>query len=443
MSVINKMLQDLEKRQSGEVTSDLHTGATILPQKKSRRWLRLLTLITLPVMLGVAGYYYWMMQKQLTQYEPLLEQVSANETVHEIKATDKNALTSALETPDGNGVKLTQTNTIKEALSNATVSDALNRGVHSKQADAVRAIAERIERQPKAVEHNNALEQTQDVITQLVNTNKANEPTVDAMLARLPENTAQNERETTNTSVSVTTASGNTPTTQNVPEKKSMANVNLADSQKAPQVEKSSFSVTTVTVSAEQLAEKEFLIAESYKNRVLLEDAATHYQQALKHWPTHTKSRVQLSALLYAKNESEQALQVLEQGLALATNNEELAVVAAKISMKLGAFNRGLAYLSGISLENTLNVSAIALRANLGQKAKAFELALADYDVLLRTNPRNARWLLGKAISLDMLGRKPEAVLVYQQVLSVGGVSLASKQYVMNRLQALRDKSNG
>lgn len=442
MSVINKMLQDLENRQSGEQPSISPVGEPLMPSAPKRNWLGLTSILSVTILFAVAGYYFWTMQQRLQHFDKILSDKLPTETVHQIKAEHKNAAPQAKEDnlqAVSQQLKLVASDvesSIREsalarhqanrtlevsAVNNPKLNAALNRREGEQSSDLAQQLLDA---------GRQALNERVEALAEPTKTQEAFEPNTDEQQASAIE-----------TVTSEASVLGANQPKQNKDSNSQSLSSNVLAEAKAP--EKPTFSVKTVSVSAEQLANKSFLVGESFKHRGLLQEAIVSYQQALKHWPTHAKSRIQIAALFYARNEIDAALQVLEQGLALETQNTELATVAAKICMKQELFQRGLSYLANLPLQGSADIARVALRANLAQKAKHYEQALADYDQLLRTNPNNARWLLGKAIALDMLSRLPEAAILYKQVLSVGGVSLASRQHAINRLQLLRDKTNG
>lgn len=435
MSVINKMLQDLEKRESAGQQADMSRDMPMTNTVKKRNWLRLITLVTAPCLIVVGGYYFWIMQQQVKQYDSLLKEGISAETVHEIKATEKPSISNISQlkeaiaevskeiTPAGNGTTASQ-----------TAQSPLNTANVDKVAELITSTI--------AASDQDIIEQNAK-LTELVETSSTSTPgntqsTVSKINLFKKDETQKAQDSVLSASSIAESAKTIVVPTKNDGEKQESAEMHIGD-KSSPAL----FSVKTVSVTAEQLANKAFLVGEGYKNRGLLAEAISQYQLALQRWPTHSASRKQIAALLFARNEASSALEVLEQGLALDTKNTELAVVAAKICMKQELYQRGLSFLAAIEPTDKTQIPAIALRASLAQKAKRYDLALSDYEQLLSLNASNSRWLLGKAIALDMLGRFAEAVLVYQQVLNSGGISLASKQYAIKRLQALRDKSNG
>lgn len=449
MSVINKMLQDLESRKSESQSTSLPNEPHVGAVKPPNSLLRKITVLSILLLIGVVGYYVWQMQAQLNKYAQVAKNTPKNETVHQIKAEQKPSTAEQLSSLSETVAQITQSNdlNIDTSATDSAVKQLSAGNVAPAQAKALVKLAESLKDDDSGRE---ASQNKAEKMGELVKTSSESLVSESKVVGSKPETSGS---ESSTVSITANNSAQNTVFLEEkkddsqkdlrVGEKSTLEKATSAESQEEPFVEKTTFSVKTVTVTPKQLAEKAFIAGEGFKNRGLLEDAITNYQKALKHLPTHTNSRKQIAALLYARNESDSAIQVLEQGLALDSQNIELAIVAAKICMKKGLFQRGLAFISGVKLESGPDTAVIALRANMAQKAKRFELALTDYNNLLRTSPNNARWLLGKAISLDMLARVSEAQATYKQVLKVGGVSLASRQYVINRLQALRDKSNG
>lgn len=79
----------------------------------------------------------------------------------------------------------------------------------------------------------------------------------------------------------------------------------------------------------------------------------------------------------------------------------------------------------------------IALSAQAEQRSEHHEQAMYLYNVLINREPRQGRWKIGMAISLDAQGNQGSAKTYYQQGLSDQSLPAALKQFTYQRLQLL------
>ena len=82
----------------------------------------------------------------------------------------------------------------------------------------------------------------------------------------------------------------------------------------------------------------------------------------------------------------------------------------------------------------SLSADSWQLQANAQQQSGDFSSALASWQQLLQLKPQLAQAWLGKALAHDQLAQLPQARAAYQQAYALPGLSVASRQFIQQRL---------
>jgi MSHA biogenesis protein MshN len=165
------------------------------------------------------------------------------------------------------------------------------------------------------------------------------------------------------------------------------------------------------------------------------EQAEGALRTALEHEPTHRPARLALARVWIEAKRYAEAQALLAQDVSGAPAGEELVLLRARLLVEQGQLERALALLEpaagGGSAERLAFAAALLQRK--GAHAEAREL----YTRALRSDPGQARYWLGLAISLEA-GREPAAAIAaYRRALSLSGLELASRRFAGERMQAL------
>ena len=134
-----------------------------------------------------------------------------------------------------------------------------------------------------------------------------------------------------------------------------------------------------------QLIETTISLASLTDDPELLRDAARSYQRLGKMMPHDLQSRVMLASVHIESGQPKEALQPLEEALAISGNTVHRATV-------------------------------LTLRGIAMQRLNLHERSLVDFDEAIRINPQHALAFFHRAVALTALGRELEA---YQDVLRV------------------------
>lgn len=199
----------------------------------------------------------------------------------------------------------------------------------------------------------------------------------------------------------------------------------------------SSLAIEKVQLSPEQqkdLLKKKAQKAESTGN---LAQAGSFWQQIRQLDPAGTESYLELSRLAQLQRNDLAAVQVLEQAMASGIQDPKLSMALAALALKQQDWAKALSYLQ--YEPDIFNYTDFyALKAAALQKTSQHAQAVQVFQQLARQQPEQGRWWLGMALSYDALQQQEQALLAYRQVAVNGvGLSVDSLNYVKKRIAAL------
>jgi MSHA biogenesis protein MshN len=158
-------------------------------------------------------------------------------------------------------------------------------------------------------------------------------------------------------------------------------------------------------------------------------------EQALKIDPGHEAARQTLVGLLIEAKRSDDAIRHLQAGLALDARQPALAMLLARLQIERGG--------SGIdTLTRTLpyagnNADYHAFLAGALQREQRHREAAEQYQAALRSAPANGVWWMGLGMSLQAEKRNAEALEAFQRARASGTLSAELLAFVERRLQQL------
>jgi MSHA biogenesis protein MshN len=188
----------------------------------------------------------------------------------------------------------------------------------------------------------------------------------------------------------------------------------------------------------EELAEREFRRAVDLLKRGRGPEAEAGFAAALAQDPGHRAARQALVALALERGNLEAGRRLLEEGLARDAAQPEFAMTLARIYAERQDYPHAIAVLdaslgaAGASSDYHLLHGAVLQRA--GDHARA----AGAYRAVLDTQAANAQAWIGLGISLEALKRRPEAAEAFRRALVAGPVNADLKVFAEQRLRALR-----
>ncbi|MDO6524142.1 tetratricopeptide repeat protein [Motilimonas sp. 1_MG-2023] len=200
---------------------------------------------------------------------------------------------------------------------------------------------------------------------------------------------------------------------------------------------------SSLTITQSQLSDEELISlyrkqASTAKSKGDLAGAQVRLEKALAIAPANQQVRKDLVSIIYGRGNSEKAMALLNQGVKISPNNADFRLMQARIYLASQQRQQAFQALDGIKPDVKSNQDFYATKAALAQQLNQDEKALTAYLALAKQQPKQAKWWLGLGISQEKLGYSTDALRSYQQAELIGGLSLASMDYVRTRIEFLQ-----
>ncbi|WP_369743169.1 tetratricopeptide repeat protein [Pseudidiomarina sp. PP-1MA] len=394
MSVINRMLRDLDKREQQQ-NNQAYTPAAVAPSHGSKRRVALIASIGAILVLAVLVWQWW----------------------HEGLADP--ALDPA---PDPAAQQAESQNTDPGSY----VMQALQ----AEPAQPEPAVAQ--EATPEAA---NAVSETSDDATEGRNQLVVN--VAELQQSALPAQTeaAQTESKQTEAATSITAASQAEPQ-EELADPAPDPVPDPAPKVGPPPASTSSMKVERVELTPEQLAETNLRRAREAMAKGDRDLAQELLEKALIVQPMHVEVRSELAAYWYGRGFATRALTILQQGLDRQPQQSEWQLLYARILDRMGRVDQAYSALININEDTDEALELLELRAAAANQLGYYAEAAADYTVLAGRFLQS-RWWLAAAVAHEDSDNPAAAVRAYQQALQYRDLSSEARQYINDRLYAL------
>ena len=192
------------------------------------------------------------------------------------------------------------------------------------------------------------------------------------------------------------------------------------------------------TLTPAQMAENEYREAANFLGQGRLVEAQDSFRQALQHNPLHAGARQGLFGLLVDAKRTTEAEQLLKDGLKLNANQPGLAMALARLQLdRADACKVSMAALaSAASAQNSPDY--LAFFAGLLQRQSRHREAVEQYLAALRLAPNSGVWLMGLGISLQALGRNTDAQDAFRRARASNTLNPDLQAFVDQRLRQLQ-----
>ncbi len=190
--------------------------------------------------------------------------------------------------------------------------------------------------------------------------------------------------------------------------------------------------------SRPERASAEYRNAVALMNQGRVELAIDAYAGALRLDPKHAAARQALVALLMGHGRMTDAQGVLREGLAALPENTAWAMLLARLQVEGGDVAGALATLDGALPYAKNRPDYHAFIGTVLQMQGRHKEAIAHYEIAVRLSPESGRWLTGFAISLEEEKRLPEAREAYQRALATNTLGRDLQAFVERKLGQLR-----
>jgi MSHA biogenesis protein MshN len=190
-----------------------------------------------------------------------------------------------------------------------------------------------------------------------------------------------------------------------------------------------------VTVTSQQQGENAYRRGLAALQEGRVQEALSNMEQAVFLYPRHDTARQTLVGLLIENKRHEEAMRHLQFGLGLDPKQPQMAMILARLQIEKGGpaietLQRSLPYAGG-------NGDYLAFLAGALQRAQRNREAAEQYQAALRLQPQNGVWWMGLGISLLAEKRDPEAKEAFTRAKNSGNLSQELQSFVDRKLQQL------
>lgn len=192
-----------------------------------------------------------------------------------------------------------------------------------------------------------------------------------------------------------------------------------------------------VSTPAER-AENEFRYAAAVLKLGRAAEADSHFAKALDFDASHRGARQALVVMRLEQGQLEAARQLLEEGLRLDPDQPGFAMALARIRVERKDLPGALAALDGSAAAAAEIPEFQVLRATVLQRLGRHGQAADAYRAALRLQPAVPQAWVGLGISLEALQQRRDAAEAFRQALAAGPVNPDVKAFVEQRIRALR-----
>ncbi len=198
----------------------------------------------------------------------------------------------------------------------------------------------------------------------------------------------------------------------------------------------SSFEKTSVQLTARELAENNLEKARVALRKGEREKAQGLLEKALIVMPDHVAVRSELAAYWFGRGQVTRAIALLRNGLERQPMQSQWQLLHARILEQTGNIEDVYSTLLSIDPDAEEYPELLQLRAMAANQLGYFDQAAADYAALAAVQPRG-RWWLAAAAAFEDAGNIPAAIRCYQQAVESVDLAREGRSYAQQRLQAL------
>ena len=193
-------------------------------------------------------------------------------------------------------------------------------------------------------------------------------------------------------------------------------------------------------LSPDERAESEYRQAVSLLQKGRAADAEKHLKVALNISAEHPQSRELLAGLALQNGRWHEAQQTLEQGIEKVPAHYPFALLLARIQIEHGADQKALAVMEASRQAGAGSADYMAFLAELYRRAGNHAEATKAYTEAIKLNPQEGRAWVGMGISLEAAQDWKTAGDAYQRAIETGSLDDNLLKYARQRLAIVKNK---
>lgn len=449
MSLINQMLQDLDKR-GAEPHSAGSLAHAIQVNKANSRSQKLLLIGTV-IALVIGGILLWQQRTGSTLVNQSTSKKAENSARLTASTTTAPVPVVAPSAASAAASKMPKTDVAQSGEANANGLDELP-SAKSLSLDLKLSTAVDTERWSRAAEKDRNVRIGAEIQPDLPRENAQQ----DRSAANTKDLTSKIDRVTTNgknltdTFIEKSPSTLSTPSTQTRPTTTIEANTTTAGTKasKANKENTPSESNPSSLISnaqaklikettPQQKAESEYRQATQLQQQGRIAEAIQSLEQALKSDPQHTAAFQLLIALFLEGKRHDEAMVWLQRSLQNDINQPGLAMVLARLQVEKKQQTSAIETLQKSLLAAAERPDYWAFLAALLQRESRHAEAAEMYARATKKNPQNGVWWMGMGISLQAENRRTEALDAFLHAKSATGLSAELMAFVEQKIVLL------
>ena len=193
-------------------------------------------------------------------------------------------------------------------------------------------------------------------------------------------------------------------------------------------------------LSPDEQAESEYRQAVSLLQNGRAADAEKHLRAALNFSAAHPPSRELLAGLELQNGRWHEAQQTLEQGIEKVPSYYPFALLLARIQIEHGADPKALAVMEASRKAGAGSADYMTFLAELYRRAGNQAEAIKAYTEAIKLNPQEGRSWMGMGISLEATQDWNAAAGAYQRAIETGSLDDSLLKYARQRLAIVKNK---
>lgn len=184
-----------------------------------------------------------------------------------------------------------------------------------------------------------------------------------------------------------------------------------------------------------QRAEAEYAKGAAAMHQGQAAEARAAFEAALQIDPGYHGARQALVGMLLEARQASEAMRVLQEGLQLAPAQQGFAMTLARLQLDNGELDTAAQTLARSLDYPDVSPDYIAFYASLLQRQQKHAEAVTQFQHALGRRRNVGVWLLGLGVSLEALGRGPEAQEAYRLAKTSGNLSADLQAFADQKLR--------
>lgn len=217
---------------------------------------------------------------------------------------------------------------------------------------------------------------------------------------------------------------------------------NAANIAAQPSAGEPKFEKKTRVLTPRERAEELHRIASTQRSRGASSLAETNWRAALAAAGDFTPARAGLIGLVLASGRTDDAVALLQDGLQRTPAHYAFAQSLARLYVEQGNDAQALATLEASRAHATRDAEYQGFLAALYQRAQRYADAATAYDAALALRPQEPKWWVGSGIVREAQGDMAGAEAAYRRAQANPMLPVALSRFVQERLAALKSRAS-